>query len=271
MTQVKSRKSFAHYLPVWGAVCTGLVYVGIGVIAILSFLQIKRGGADESSMLVYLNEFLAGKIFVWVILTGMVGLIIWRLYETVADPYEYGNATGGILRRIAIGLSSVADILIALSAIQAIFGVSAAKESGEPVGERAMAETILSKDWGVTVLIAVGIMLLITAVAQIGYAITKKYRERLQLTRFRAWKKLVVDILAWVGHTARAIILGIIGFFLLKAGSSGDASYVVNTDKAFDFIGDDVGHLYFLLVAAGTIAYGLFMVIAGVYYKPEKK
>ena len=81
----------------------------------------------------------------------------------------------------------------------------------------------------------------------------------------------MVDILAWVGHTARAIILGIIGFFLLKAGSSGDASYVVNTDKAFDFIGDDVGHLYFLLVAAGTIAYGLFMVIAGVYYKPEKK
>jgi hypothetical protein len=45
---------------------------------------------------------------------------------------------------------------------------------------------------------------------------------------------------------------------------------VVNTDKAFDFIGDDVGHLYFIMVAAGTICYGLFMFVFGWYYDTDK-
>jgi hypothetical protein len=45
---------------------------------------------------------------------------------------------------------------------------------------------------------------------------------------------------------------------------------LVNTDKAFYFIGDDVGHAYFIIVAIGTICYGLFMFSFGVYYDSGK-
>jgi hypothetical protein len=43
----------------------------------------------------------------------------------------------------------------------------------------------------------------------------------------------------------------------------------VNTDKAFDFIGDQVGHVYFILVAVGTIFYGLFMFALGITYDAD--
>jgi hypothetical protein len=88
----------------WGSVCTGIAYIGIGVIAILSFLKIKHGGADESSMLVYLHTFIVGRILVWLILSGMIAFIIWRIYETIHDPYEYGNTAKGIFRGALIAL-----------------------------------------------------------------------------------------------------------------------------------------------------------------------
>lgn len=76
--------------------------------------------------------------------------------------------------------------------------------------------------------------------------------------------------MAWSGYIARGIILGIIGFFLVKAGTTENATDVVNTDKAFDFIGDHVGHLYFIVVALGTICYGIFMIILGITYNTDK-
>lgn len=74
-----------------------------------------------------------------------------------------------------------------------------------------------------------------------------------------------------MGYTARAIILGIIGFFFIKSGLTDNARYIVNTDKAFDFIGDHVGHVYFIGVAIGTICYGLFMFALGVAYDTNSK
>ena len=64
--------TFARYLAMYGCISTGMVYGAVGVIAILSFLKIKQGGADEGSLLVYLNDYLVGKIFIWIILVGML-------------------------------------------------------------------------------------------------------------------------------------------------------------------------------------------------------
>ncbi len=56
----------------------------------------------------------------------------------------------------------------------------------------------------------------------------------------------------------------------VSTGIMENAEYVVNTDKAFDFIGDHVGHIYFILVAVGTLSYGIFMFVLGVTYDTDK-
>lgn len=270
MMKRRKNKPFAHYLAMWGCICTGIVYTGIGIIAILSFLKIKRGGADESSMLVYLDGFLVGKICVWLILSGMISYIIWRFYETIYDPYGYKNNMTGISRRVVIALSSLADALIAFSAVQALLGIGGSGKTGVPTAEREMAGQILKESWGVWVLIGIGVITLLTAIAQMSYVISNTYRERLDIYNISRRKQTATHILAWAGHFARGIILGIIGFFFIKAGITENEQYVVNTDKAFDFIGDHVGHLYFIIVAAGTICYGFFMFVLGVFYDSDK-
>ncbi len=270
MKSSKKKKSFFHYLATFGCISTGLIYTSIGIVAILSFLKLKEGGADEGSLLVYMHRFFLGQVLIALIMLGMVAYIIYRAYETIKDPYGYGKDLKGIFRRSATALSSLADALIAYSAIQALLGKGGIKETGEPTAERAMVGDMFKENWGDEFIITIGIITTIIAVVQLGYVISKTYMARLDIDNLARWKKTSIHILAWTGHFARGIILGIIGFFLIKAGVSKNAQLVVNTDKAFDFIGDNIGHAWFIIVAIGTICYGLFMFAFGIYYDPDK-
>jgi heme/copper-type cytochrome/quinol oxidase subunit 2 len=263
------KRTVIHYLPVYGCIATGILYASIGVIAILSFLKLRYGGADEASMMAILAEYVVGKIVICILLLGTLCYIAWRFYETITDPYEYGNNWQGGIKRAGIALSTIADILIVYAAVKVLLGLSQFQPSGQPHEEQAMVYKML-KNQGQWPVMAIGFVYMITAVIQLWYGITKGYRERVDIERFSSVFRNAVHILAWAGYAGRGIILGIIGFFFLKAGITENARYVVNTDKAFDFIGDHVGHVYFILVAIATICYGTFMFVQGIAYDTDK-
>lgn len=267
---MRKNKDWVHYLPEFGSMATGITYGGIGVIALLSFFRVREGGADESSMLLVLNDFLLGKIIVIAILAGTTGYIVWRIYEAITDPYQYGSSAKGIGRRAGIALSTVADALIVYAGVRVLLGTSHIQNDGQPLEERAMTQALLDAgdDW---VIILLGSAILLTAIVQLVYGFAKGYKERLDETVYKKGFRKVLHMLALYGYSARGIILGITGFFFLQAGLLHRAEAVVNTDKAFDFIGDHVGHSIFIIVAIGTIAYGLFMVALGFTYKPGKR
>jgi hypothetical protein len=268
-----SRKKKYHlirYLPVYGCLSTGIIYVAIGVIAILSFLGTKQGGADENSLLVFLNKSVAGKIFIWIILLGTICYIIWRIYESIKDPYDYGNKWKGLLLRTGIALSTIPDALIAYSATLVILGKSNSLATGQPAEERQMAGNLLQQNWGEPLIIAAGFIMAVVAIVQLIYGITSGYKERLDIGLSKSRQKKFIQLLAWVGYFARATIVGIIGVSFIKAGITQNAQIVVNTDKAFDFIGDHIGHLPFIIIAIGTICYGFFMFALGFAYDIDK-
>jgi hypothetical protein len=270
MPHSRRNRNLIHFLPVYGCITTGIIYFSIGVIAILSFLKIRDGGADESSMFAVLNDFFVGKLLIWIILLGCIGYVAWRFYESITDPYGYGKEMKGIAKRLGIALSTITDILIVSAAVRVLLGAGDIQLNGQPDEERAMVRNILQIEKGNWIVIGIGAIVLITAVLQFLYGITKGYNERVDIDRYKPAVKNAIHILAWVGYFARGLIVGIIGFFYIKAGVTWDAHDVVNTDKAFDFIGDNIGHLYFILVALGTMCYGLFMFVQGVAYDSDK-
>jgi len=247
-----------------------MIYVAIGVIAILSFLQLREGGADESSLLAILNDHVAGKILFWIILSGTICYITWRIFESIKDPYAYGKHLKGIALRSGIAMSTIPDALLALTAIEILMGTGNIRSDGRPVALREMVGTWLQNGFGDELTVAIGAVVFISALVQFFYGITNGYKERIDLDHSPRKVKWLTHFLAWIGYGARGIILGIIGFFFIKAGLLKSSEYIVNTDKAFDFIGDHVGHLYFILLSIGTIGYGLFMFILGWFYDPDK-
>ncbi|WP_373057007.1 DUF1206 domain-containing protein [Zunongwangia sp. H14] len=261
-----NQKRAIRYLPIYGCISTGIIYIAVGVIAILSLLRIKHGGASESSFLLSISDYTFGDVLVFLILLGMLSYFAWRIYESIKDPYKYGSNWRGLGHRAGICLSSLADALIAYSALMVLLGLSEVSESGRPQQQREMISNMLQKSWGDWVVISLGVIVMGTALVQLLYGLRKGYRERLDIAGYRKeWKKLIF-LLAKIGYLCRGIILGIIGFFFVKAGFTDNEQYVVNTDKAFNFIGDHVGKLPFAVVAVGTICYGLFMFAMGFTY-----
>jgi hypothetical protein len=267
---VKAKNTFIHYLPIYGCIATGLSYIGVGVIAMLSFFKVREGGADESSMLAILNDVIIGKILLWIIMVGTACYIVWRFFEAVTDPYGYGKNFNGLSKRTGIALSTVADLLIVYAAIKVLLGIGDIQQNGEPLEERAFIARLLTETWGTLTVTAIGTVVLVTAIVQLVYGVKRGYKERLDINHYSKTGKTFIHILAWIGYCSRGIILAITGFFLLKAAFTSESEYVVNTDKAFDFIGDEVGHGYFIAVAIGTVCYGVFMVMHGIAYHHEK-
>ncbi len=262
----KAKKTYLKYFPVLGCISTGFIYTAIGIIAILSLLRLKDGGASKNSLLVYVNDFPGGEIVIWAILLGMFCYVVWRIYESFRDPYKYGNGWRGLARRTGIGLSSLADVFIAYSALVVLLGSANYSEDGSPEQKREMTANMLNYDWGKWLVVGLGILIAVIAAVQLFYGITRGYRERLDIVQFSGKKKTTIFFLGLTGYIARGVILGIIGFFFMKSGVLRDAGYVVNTDKAFNFIGDHIGKIPFVIVAFGIICYGLFMFALGITY-----
>ncbi len=262
----KEKKKYIKYFPIFGCISTGLIYSSIGVIAMLSLLRLKEGGASKNSLLAYVQNLSGGELLIWAILIGMLSYIIWRIYESFRDPYHYGSDWKGLAKRTGIGLSSVADALIAYSALVVLLGSAHFSEHGRPEQKREMVANMLHSGWGKWLVVGLGLVVAVTAAVQLFYGITRGYRERLDIARFSSKKKKLIFFLGVTGYVARGIILGIIGFFFIKSGILDNPNYVVNTDKAFNFIGDHVGKIPFAVVAIGIVCYGFFMFALGITY-----
>ena len=260
------KRKLLKTLTLVGCFSTGIIYGSIGVIAILSYLKLKNGGADENSFFVLLDSFAFGRVLNWVIIFGAMCFIIWRFYEAFGDPHKLGQDVKAILLRTGAAFSSVADGFIAFSVLQAEFSKQKAPISGEPIQQRDMVADLLKTEWGRTGIIVTAAVLLLTALVLAFYGLSKRFTEAIKADDFTKGWTYVVHSIAYAGYLSRAVILGVMGFFFFKAGIKRNSSYVVNTDKAFDFIGDHIGAIAFLLVAMGTICYGLYMFVLGVHY-----
>jgi hypothetical protein len=257
--------AFVLMLAKFGAVCLGIIYVMIGVIALLSLMRLKDGGADESSILNLLDTIPLGNVIVGIILLGLAAFIFWKFYTAIVDPYNYGNDYKGFGKRIAIAVGGIAYGMIGYSAVQALLGL-ANSTNGTPTDQRLMVARIFNWWAGEWIIGILGAFIALTALAQFIYIFKKGFREKFELGKLSEGKRKIITTFAYTGHIARGIIMGIIAYFLILASIQSNPSKVVNTDKAFNFLGEHVNHVAFIVVAAGTICYGLYLFALSIYF-----
>jgi hypothetical protein len=263
------KKHFIHFLAVYGCVSAGIMYLVIGIFAILSHYEIVDRGADESSMLAVLNNSVIGYIMVCVILLGTLSFICWRIYEAIKDPYEVGRDARGIIKRVGIGLSTLPDVLIVYSAVTALFGTSTANEDGRPTALHESVTEVLDHSGGNVLMVVLGSIILISALIQFAYGSTTGYKERLAIDDLGLWKRRIIHFLGITGYYARGVILTIIAYSFIRSGYEDAAHYSANTDKAFEMIARFTGSLGLITIALATIFYAVFMFVSGVYYDTD--
>jgi uncharacterized membrane protein len=262
----------AQPLARFGCASIGTVYVLVGVLALLALSGRLTGHADEDRMIPLLMNVPGGSVLIMAIALGMVGYIVWRAVEAIADPYEFGSHWRGIAVRSVIALSATAYGVIAVSAIRIVMG------DGEPVSSESSEEQnqflvaqVLSWPGGHWLVGAAGSLVVLTGLAQFALVARRAYTLEIDLAPRLPATRTTIHALAWYGYAARGIILSVLGYLLVMAALRSDASEVGDTDTAFDTIGGGtVGDTAFFIVALGTVAYGFFMYACALFYKFER-
>lgn len=252
----------------FGCISIGLVYCLIGLIALLNLLKITSAVADEEGIMHFVLELPLGEVILGIIGIGLVGYIIWRFYEAIVDPYEMGNDWKSIITRIGIALTGVAYATIAYAAWEELRGTYTDGEQEQ----RQMVAEVLQWDMGAWLIGLAALPVLITAGAQFYYGASNAFTRRLNTESLSKDRENVIFWLGKIGYFARGIILLVICLFFIKAALQEDPSEIGNTDSAFDFMGKGwAGHSFFVIVALGTISYGLFMFAFSLFYRFEKE
>jgi hypothetical protein len=245
-----------------GCFSLGSVYILIGLWAQLALLRLARPAADEERILQRLREFPGGAYLIIALCVGIFGYMAWRLYEAVRDPYRQDGGRAGWMDRLTTGLGAFAYGFIAVSALKVLAGHGGHGEESQ----RDLARRVLEWPGGRWLMGAFGIIIVAVGFYQIIYVALRGHRLRFRMDRLPRPIRLLSDALAWAGFAARAAILWVLGGCIAKAAWRSDPGAVRDTDSAFDFLGS-VHHQVFAAVAIGTIAYGIFLWMNGVWFR----
>jgi hypothetical protein len=245
------------------------VYVLVGGLALLALAGVLTDMADEDRMVLVVMDIPGGAFVIWAIVAGLAGYTVWRVIETLADPYDFGKDWVGLAKRTGVGLSGLGYGLLAFSAARIALAEGTDGEESEQEQQLFVAQVL---DWpaGVWIVGGAGVILAIVAVIQLVLLIRREYMVEIDRDGLSPALCNVVHGLAWWGYLARGVILTVLGYFLLRAALTLDPEEVGDTDTAFDTIGGGwVGDTAFAIVALGTIAFGAYMYMCAIYYKFE--
>jgi hypothetical protein len=258
-------KDWIEKLARFGFAAKGAIYVLIGILAVMAALnmgsnqQASRSGAMQ---LIFEQPF--GKILGWLVVIGLIGYVIWRLFQAIMNPDHKSNDAKGILSRVRYAFSGLLYGAFTYSMIKALTGKGSGSGSGN--SRQNIVAQVLQWDGGAIIIAIAGLITIIAGFVYLYRAYSTKFKEKLNNSRMSFNEEKWITRLGRAGYTARGIVWLILGFFITKAGLSSDASQVKSSQGAFSFL-EQSGEWVLLLVALGVIAYGVFQFAKAKYYQ----
>ncbi len=248
----------------FGYAAKGVVYIIIGGLAALAAFT---GGGRKTDSRGAFEEILSqsyGKLLLGAVAVGMAAYAIWRIVQAVKDTENKGSGAKGIARRVGYAAIGVIYIGLAYSAAQLIFG-----SGGGSRGDAAPKEwtaTLLAQPFGQWLVGAVGFGFIAFAVSQFYKAFTTKFREKLKTNEMDKKTETFAIRSGQAGLSARGVVFGIIGVFLIQAAlhsNAGEARGLSGTFRALEQ--QSYGQWVLGIGALGLVAYGFYMLVLARY------
>ncbi|HXH69280.1 MAG TPA: DUF1206 domain-containing protein [Pyrinomonadaceae bacterium] len=248
----------------FGYAANGVVYIIIGALAALAAFT---GGGRTTDSRGAFEEILSqsyGKLLLGAVAVGMAAYAIWRIVQAVKDTENEGSDAKGIAKRIGYAAIGVIHIGLAYSAAQLVFG-----SGGESRGDAASKEwtaTLLAQPFGQWLVGAVGLGFIAFAISQFYKAYTAKFREKLKTNEMSEKAETFATRFGQAGLSARGVVFGIIGVFLVQAAlhsNAGEARGLSGALRALEQ--QSYGRWVLGIVALGLVAYGFYMLVLARY------
>jgi hypothetical protein len=238
-------------------------YLAYGVIHLLVAwvaVQLAFGGsggksADTSGAFAELGSSPVGRVLLVLLVIGLGLLAIWKVSEAILGPDSGGDGKKAVWTRIGAGAQAAVFVVLAVSAGKFAFGGGSSASSKQ----QGATTQLLGLPGGPVWVVLVGLGVVGAGIGLAVYGLTRKFAEKMDLSRLRVKTRRLVRGLGAVGYTAKGAAYGVVGVLLVVAGVTYDPKKSRGLDGAIRTVaGQPVGRVLLVVVAAGIACFGVF-------------
>ena len=240
-----------------GYAAKGAVYALVGVLAVR--VAAGEGGrpTDGEGALSSIAGQPFGAALLALLAVGLVGFVVWRFVQALVDPEKKGTKPGGLAVRALYLFSGLIYAGLALSALRLLLGRGRRGGGGSTQGWTAR---LLEQPFGQVLVALIGLGVLGYALHQARVAWKKKFVRKLDLSRLRVLSHDWAVRISRFGLAARAVVLGIIGVFFVRAAVNANAREAKGVGEALSTLSrQPEGDLLLGAVALGLVAYAVYL------------
>jgi len=249
----------------FGFVAKGVVYIIIGILAALAAFGSGGKTTDSRGAFEEILSHSYGKPMLGAVCIGLIGYAIWRIVQAIKDTEDKGSGAKGLAVRGGYFVIGLIHLSLAYSAASLISGSGGGGGSSESQPKEWTA-FILEQSFGELIVIAIGLGFIGFAASQFYKAYTTKFREKLKTNQMSDQTESFATKFGQFGLSARGVVFGIIGIFLILAGLHSNANEVRGLSGALRaLLQQSYGQILLGVVAIGLIAYGLYMFVLARY------
>lgn len=245
-----------------GYAAKGVVYILFGLLAAQGFAG-RGGGADtQSSALASLVDEPFGRVLLALIAIGLLGYVALRLVQAILNPQNEGAAPriGYVVVAIVYGALTLTAARLALG-----WGSSGGGNSIDQLVTQVFAQPFGRWAVGIAGAIVVG-----AGLYHLYKAFTTDFKENMRWGKMNDFERTSIVWLGRIGYTARGIVLGLIGAFLLQAAILFQPEQARDTGGALQALSrPPFGTWTVVVVAIGLAAYGMYMLAAARHSRIE--
>ena len=244
-----------------GYVARGFVYVLLGWIALSTGRALSTDDAVAA-----VERLPLAPVLLTLLAAGLFGYALFKLYAAAIDLDRKGDDRKGRVIRLGGALGGLAYIGLGWFALKVLVGVNDDSRAGRAAGSGGVHQEVASDlaqvPGGDLLLIVIAAVVIGIAVAQFVIAWKASFMD--QMPRCPG----LVRTAGRLGYAARAVVIGIVGWFLLRAGLAGER--VRNFGDALALLRAEYSWL-FLAVAGGLMAFGITSLMMARYRRIEDR
>ncbi len=246
----------------FGYAAKGVVYIVMGALAVLAAAGLGGSTTDQSGVFRAIASVPLGRVLLGLVAVGLLGYVIWRVLQAVADPDGEGAEPRAVAKRLGYAGSALLHASLAFGAARLVLGGS----GGGSSASESWTASLLAWPLGWLLVAAVGAGVVGGGLYQIYEAYHAEFRKYLKLGEMGEKTDDWIEHGGRFGVAARGVVFCIVGAFLVLAALQSDAEEVRGLGGALaTVLQQPFGPYLLAVVAVGLIAYGLLMIAVARY------
>lgn len=251
------RHPYIRKLARFGFYTKGFLFIVIGLLALLVAVGQKNGElADPAGALKAISQLPLGRFLLVIFIIGAFSHGAWNILRGVADVDDAGDSWRGIGKRIIAAGIGIFYLILSWTAWNLL--VAGQVSDREKEIQQTLVAILLALPLGTVLVFLIGLSIIGAGIHECYSGISGKFRDNFKLFALADRQKRIISALGILGFSARALLLGLVGYFFISAAVSFNPRAADGLDGALAVLAQSYyGKTILFITATGLICHGI--------------